>query len=232
MSVPRSIKVLAFDIFGTIVDWRGTITREAPRHCRTGRVDWHVFAGRWTARYSEFVRSGRWQPLSEVLCRAGDETAAEFGVTPDDPDAFRWLWGELEPWPDVTDGLYRFQEQGHRIAALSNADTILVEMLSGFGWYLWDVVIGNEQVKAYKPDRRVYEHAVNVLGVDPGEILMVAAHLYDLQAARDAGFRTAFIRRPGEEHGNPVVPYVDVIADDLADLNVKLQRGMGSLGVA
>lgn len=217
-----SIRALTFDVFGTLVDWRGSI---AARASALG-VDGDAFAVRWARKYAEYVRSGKpWRELQYVLADAGFELVKEFGVeslVPD--DGFYWQWSKLAPWPDAVEGMRRLRTR-FTCVALSNADSYLAERLSRNSGVEFDCIIGNERIQAYKPDRRVYRTAAAILDLEPAEIMMVAAHLFDLRGAKKNGFQTAFIRRSGEDLGDPeTADYVDVIANDLFDLDAQLRQ--------
>lgn len=216
-----SIRALTFDVFGTLVDWRGSI---ATRASALG-VDGDEFAVRWARKYAEYVHSGKpWRKLEFVLADAGLELAKAFGIKLPLPEGFGWQWNDLAAWPDVVEGMRRLRTK-FTCVALSNADSELAEMLSRNSGIGFDRIIGNECIRAYKPDRRVYRTAAAILDLEPAEIMMVAAHLFDLRGAKKNGFQTAFIRRPGEDLGDPeTADYVDVIANDLFDLDAQLRQ--------
>jgi 2-haloacid dehalogenase len=226
------IKALTFDVFGTLVDWRGTIVREGQRLGEQYglRVDWSDFATRWMRKYVGVQRRGSTrEPLGMILYRAGLELLDESGVKdlfpPQEREHFASLWGRLDPWPDVVPGLLSLKGR-YRLVALSNADV-------GLGWSLarhaglpWDALLSSDAVGAYKPDPRVYQMALKELDLEGHQVMMVAAHLFDLEGAKNLGFKTAFIRREGEESGSGSgsgsadpsrASYVDLIASDMRD---------------
>jgi 2-haloacid dehalogenase len=221
-----NISTLTFDVFGTLVDWRGTIIREGQR--LGVAADWAAVARRWAFIYAYARREGQpWQPLRGILYRAGEQVLDEFGITLDLSVRQRWadLWSRLEPWPDTVAGLEALRAKGYRLVALSNADVGLSSDLArNAGMPSWDAIIDLNVVQAFKPDPRVYCWGLRQLGVVDGDhVLMVAAHLFDLQGAKALGYRTAFVRRPGEEPDDPTqASYVDIIVDDLNALAVKL----------
>lgn len=220
------VKALTFDVFGTVVDWFGTIVREGGRLGANGVLvsDWPAVARAWARKYGEAL-ARPWRPLDEVLRQAGREVVDEFhiqGLTGPGLDRWVGLWARLDPWPDAVPGLKRLRRRYH-LAALSNANVAFGQALADHAGLPWDRVIGPDVIQVYKPDPRVYANALHELGLPGPEVMMVAAHLFDLEHAKAQGFRTAFVRRPGEETGDPTrAPYVDLIADDLADLATRL----------
>jgi 2-haloacid dehalogenase len=229
------IKALTFDVFGTLVDWRGTIVREGERlGAKHGlQVDWPDFATRWMRKYVGVQRRGSTrEPLGMILYRTGLELLDESGVKdvlgPQERECFANLWGRLDPWPDVVPGLLSLKGR-YRLVALSNADV-------GLGWSLarhaglpWDAVLSSDAVGAYKPDPRVYQMALKALDLEGHQVMMVAAHLFDLEGAKNLGFKTAFIRREGEESGSGSADpsrasYVDLIASDMRDFASRINN--------
>jgi len=226
----REIRALTFDVFGTTVDWRGTITREGERlgAAKGIQVDWKAVADRWAQKYVEARnRMGTWIPLDQVLHRAGEEVLEEFrigGLTNAEPKSWCDMWSRLEPWPDVLPGLERLRSR-YLVAALSNANTALSIALARHANLPWDQIFGTDTVRAYKPSPRVYCMALRQLGMEGNEVMMVAAHLFDLEGAKALGFNTAFVRRVGEDVGDPTTaPYVDLTAKDFQDLALQLSR--------
>jgi 2-haloacid dehalogenase len=194
------VKALLFDVFGTTVDWRGSMIR----HCRRfGLPD--ETADLWRAQYQpqlETVRSGQrpWVNL-DVLHRIGlDLVLAELDIPL--PDRYRTTlvraWHRLDPWPDVVDGLTALKRT-HIIAPCSNGHIAQSVNLARYAGLPWDAILGAEIARAYKPDPRVYRASADALGLDYDEVCMVAAHNADLEAAREAGLRTAFVPRPTED---------------------------------
>ena len=228
---PGDLRALVFDVFGTLVDWRGSIAREAREVLvpRGVNVDWHAFADAWRAQYQpamEEVRSGK-IPFSklDVLHRRNLEVVLkEFGIRGLDEATRLHLnlaWHRLDAWPDVAPGLQRLRER-HRIAPCSNGNVSLMVDLARRNGLPWDAILGAEFARDYKPKAVVYQSAASAFDCDPSQVLMVAAHSNDLAAAAAAGLRTAHIARPDEkgpgrgEH-RPSVP-VDVAARDLLHL--------------
>jgi 2-haloacid dehalogenase len=208
-----AIQALVFDVFGTLVDWRGGVSREAaPFLVRCGQpaADAGAFADAWRRRYSpamEEVRSGRrpFTPL-DVLHRENlDGVLAEFGVQAEAVpagvlDELNLCWHRLDPWPDVVPGLRRLKTR-FIIAPLSNGNVRLLIDLSRRAGLPWDAILGAEVVRAYKPMPDAYLRTAELLGLRPADICLVAAHESDLAAARACGLRTCFVPRP-QEHGD------------------------------
>ena len=229
----NTIRTLVFDVFGTLVDWRGSIAREVRATLGVRVPDPEVFADDWRAQYQpamEKVRSGEW-PFSklDVLHRLNlDRVLADRGLH-DVPDAVRadlnLAWHRLDAWPDVTPALVRLRER-FRIAPCSNGNISLMVDLARRNGFPWDAIAGAELARDYKPKAVVYLAAAAAFDCAPGETLMVAAHSSDLAAAAQAGLRTAHIARPDEcgpalgEHG-PDGP-VDFAARDLLHLTALL----------
>lgn len=207
-------RVLVFDIFGTVVDWHGSIVREvAARH---PPVDADAFALAWRAGYQpamEAVRSGgRGFVKLDVLHREIlDGILPRFGLGHLD-DAGRAelnrVWHRLAAWPDSVDGLTRLKAR-FTICSLSNGNIGLLTDMARHAGLPWDCVLSAEVFRAYKPDPRVYLGAAEVFDVAPAEVMMVAAHQDDLAAARSCGLQTAYIERPlefGAAHPKDVSP--------------------------
>jgi 2-haloacid dehalogenase len=195
-------KALLFDVFGTCVDWRTSVAREAAALGLPGEA----VAARWRARYQpqlETVRSGEreWVVLDvlhrEALDGVLDELGLELGEA--DRSALTLAWHRLDPWPDTVPGLARLKERCI-IAPCSNGHIAQSVNLARHAGLPWDAILGAELAHAYKPDPRVYLQSVAALGLEPGEAMMVAAHNADLRAAAECGLRTAFVVRP-REHG-------------------------------
>jgi len=194
------VRALIFDVFGTTVDWRGSMIRHTARFGLPEET-----ADLWREQYQpqlETVRSGRrpWVNL-DVLHRIGlDIVLGELGI--DLPERYRRTlvkaWHALEPWPDVVDGLTSLKE-AHIIAPCSNGHIAQSVNLAKYAGLPWDAILGAEIARAYKPDPAVYRASADALGLDYDEVCMVAAHNDDLRAARAAGLRTAFVPRPTED---------------------------------
>lgn len=207
------VRALVFDVFGTVVDWRSGVAREADAFLKqygARAASPTAFADAWRRRYSpamEEVRSGR-RPFArlDVLHQENLEAILpEFGIDPTSVPAselneLNLAWHRLEPWPDVVAGLTRLKAH-YIIAPLSNGNIILMLDMAKRSGIPWDAILGAEIVQAYKPTPEAYLRTADILAMRPDEICLVAAHNDDLAAARACGLRTAFIPRP-TEHGS------------------------------
>ncbi len=201
------IQALLFDVFGTVVDWRSTIIQEGPSFSEPlGReVDWAAFADRWRGLYEpamERVRSGErpWTIL-DVLHRESLETLLpEFDLDQMEErerDRLSCIWHRLRPWPDTVEGLQRIKAQ-HIIATCSNGNVALIVNMAKQAALPWDMVLGAEVTRHYKPQPEAYLLSAKLLGLAPEQCCMVAAHNRDLIAAKSLGLATAFVPRPTE----------------------------------
>lgn len=232
---PSGIKALAFDVFGTVVDWRSTIIQEgeALNREKSLDVDWGAFADAWRSKYApsmDRVRRGEipWTNL-DVLHRASlEELLAEFGIddfSEGEKDHLNKVWHRLEPWPDAVEGLTRLKER-YVIAPLSNGNVALLTGMARRAGLPWDLVLSAELVRHYKPDPETYRMVPELLDLHPEQVMMVAAHPDDLRAARDNGLHTAYVPRPLEfgpgKEVEPPDPSFDLVADDFLELAEKL----------
>jgi 2-haloacid dehalogenase len=229
-------KALFFDVFGTLVDWRMSVAREAERILKPlgFALDWLAFADAWRGEYQgamEEVRAGRipFCKLDLLHRRNLDRILPKFGVSNLAEEAARELnlaWHRLDAWPDVTSGLVRLKHS-FRIAPVSNGNISLMIDLARRNGFPWDAILGAETAGDYKPKPRVYLSACEALDLPPDACMMVAAHTGDLQAAAKCGLRTGHVARPNE-HGpgkgeaQPKAA-VDVAASSLEDLAERLQ---------
>jgi 2-haloacid dehalogenase len=226
-----SIKALVFDVFGTVVDWRTSVAQEVEALAkRKGvTVDGARFADAWRAAYAPSmnrVRSGDlpWTKLDRLHRMTLDRLLEDspLKLSEAETDALNRAWHRLRPWPDSVSGLTRLKRK-FTIAPLSNGNiSLMADMAKGAG-LPWDCILGAELVRHYKPDPEVYQSAADFLDVPVGDVMMVAAHLGDLRAAKQGGLRTAFVARPLEygPTGKPdLAPdaSVDVAAKDFNDL--------------
>jgi 2-haloacid dehalogenase len=221
--------VLLFDVFGTVVEWRTSLTRRFERFGRTRGLaaDWGALVARWQAGYMpslEAVRGGR-RPFVdlEVLRRETlDRLLPDFGLGAlDDADRGRMVrgWRRLDPWPDAVAGLSRLKRK-FIIATLSNGGVGQLVEMAKYAGLPWDAVLSAAQFRHFKPDAEVYRGAAELLGRPPGSLTLVAAHNGDLGAARACGLRTAYVQRPTEDAG-PSADW-DIIARDFLDLASRL----------
>jgi 2-haloacid dehalogenase len=228
----EEIKALTFDVFGTVVDYRTTIVTEGERLGEAWGldIDWAAFADAWRGRYRpsmDRVMRGElpWTNLDALHRAALEELLEEFGVgglTEGEKERLNDVWHRLQPWGDTVVGLARLKTR-FVLATLSNGNVrLLVDMAKNAG-LPWDLIFSAELARVYKPDPRAYTMALDLLMLEPDEVMMVAAHQNDLHAARELGFKTAFVMRPLEygPHAVPDLtadPSFDVIATDLVDL--------------
>jgi 2-haloacid dehalogenase len=216
------MRALFFDVFGTCVDWRTSIRRELAARGLPGDL-----ADAWRGLYQpqlDTVRSGArpWVDLDVLHREALDRLLAERGLTVADPDELTRVWHRLDPWPDTVPGLTRLEAR-FIVAPCSNGHIAQSVNLAKHAALPWDVILGAEVARAYKPQREVYERSAAALKLSPAEVTMVAAHNGDLEAARALGFATAFVARP-TEHGpgqtsdlEPADDW-DVVAADFREL--------------
>lgn len=192
------VKALIFDVFGTCVDWRGSVAREVA--AILPGVDALAFADAWRGEYQpamERVRAGNrgYVPLDDLHLENLHRVAQRFSVTA--PDALNKAWERLDPWPDVVPGLSALRER-HIIAPCSNGSIALMTRLARHAHLPWDCILGAEIARDYKPKPAVYLAACAALRLPPDQVMMVAAHNDDLKAARATGLKTAFVPRPTE----------------------------------
>jgi 2-haloacid dehalogenase len=229
-----AVKALFFDVFGTLVDWRTSIAREAEAALKPHghALDWGAFAEAWRGEYQgalEEVRSGRSAFCKlDVLHRRNLElTLKRFGVAVGDGDkhALNLAWHRLDAWPDVTPGLARLKTK-YLLAPVSNGNISLMVDLARRNRFPWDAILGAEIAGDYKPKPRVYLASAEAFDLEPEACMMVAAHSNDLAAAAALGLRTAHVARPNE-HGPgrgeaaPSVP-VDFAVKGVEELAAKL----------
>ena len=229
---PPVVKALVFDTFGTVVDWRSSVAREVAALAKEKAVslDAAKFADAWRAGYGPSmnrVRSGDlpWTKLDALHRMTLDRILVDFkftGLNEDEKNDLNRAWHRLTPWPDAVAGLTRLKKK-FIIAPLSNGNISLMTDLAKYAGLPWDVILGAELARHYKPDREVYQSAADILDVKPADVMMVAAHLGDLRAARQVGLRTAFVTRPKEfgPDGKPDLKgdaSVELSATDFNDL--------------
>jgi 2-haloacid dehalogenase len=222
------MRALLFDVFGTCVDWRTSVISEARER---GLPD--AVADAWRAQYQplmETVHSGGrpWVNL-DVLHRIGlNRVLADLGLSMAEAEraAFTTVWHRLGPWPDTVAGLERLKRR-FIVAPCSNGHIALTVNMARYAGLPWDAILGAELAHAYKPQPEVYLRSVRALGLEVGEVTMVAAHNGDLEAAAALGLGTAFVARP-TEHGpgqttdlEPAHAY-DVVARDFLELADRL----------
>ena len=200
----NNIRALVFDIFGTVVDWRGSIIAEGALLDRQLglQTDWPALADAWRAGYQPaMARVARGElpwTLLDTLHRQNLETLLpRFGLAGLDEaarDHLNRVWHRLSPWPDSVAGLTRLR-RGFTLASLSNGNMALLVNMAKNAGLPWDCVLSAELFGHYKPHPAVYQGAARLLGLTPAQVLMVAAHPSDLAAAQRAGLKTAYIPR-------------------------------------
>jgi 2-haloacid dehalogenase len=227
---PNSIRALVFDVFGTVVDWHGSIAAEAIAFgtAKGIPVDGGRFALGWRAGYRpamQRVRSGElpWTTLDRLHRIMLDEVLAKGGITglsDAELEMINLAWHRLYPWPDSVPGLTRLKTK-FIIAPLSNGNISLITNMAKFAGLPWDCVLGAELARAYKPDVEVYLSAARFLDLQPSEVMMVAAHSEDLRVAASLGLRTAFVHRPLEYGEGDPYNLAEHEADGPVDLSVQ-----------
>ena len=227
-----NIRALTFDVFGTVVDWRSSIAREAEAMLAPkGHVlDWRAFADAWRGQYQPMmaaVREGkRGYVVMDQLHREMLDVALEtYGISDLDATEKHRLtmgWRRLDPWADAVEGMTRLKA-GRAVVALSNGNIALVLSMAKRAGLPWDTILGSELVRTYKPDDAIYDREPRSLDLAPQQIMMVACHPWDLDAAKARGLKTAYVHRPmewgaGTERPLPVAGTYDVIVGSFVEL--------------
>jgi 2-haloacid dehalogenase len=230
------VRAITFDTYGTLVDWRTSVLDKlrAFGAARAVHLDWPAFLNEWKACYRagmDAINDGRrpWVTVDALYRERLAELLVARGlgdVDDDELDRLARVWWRLRPWPDVVAGLHRLRRR-HVISPLSNASFAGMVHLAKFAGLPWDCVITAENARCYKPRPEAYLTAMTLLGLPPEQVLMVAAHNYDLAAAQALGMRTAFIPRPleyGPGQTTDLVPTGkwDVVVDDVHELAAAL----------
>lgn len=201
------VKAMTFDVFGTVVDWRSSIIEQFRAFGREKKisVDWEAFVDNWKSCYRpgmDAVRAGElpWTNVDGLYRRKLEALLVEYGIhglSEEEKIFLNCAWHRCNPWPDAVPGLMRLKEK-YVLSTLSNGDVACLVNMARHGGLPWDCVLCAEIFRHYKPDAEVYLGAIKLLGWKPGEVMMVAAHNYDLRVARSHGMRTAFLPRPSE----------------------------------
>ncbi len=236
---PAAVGALVFDVFGTVVDWRGSIAREvgALAAGKGFAIDAAAFADAWRAGYQpamQRVRIGElpWLRIDALHRMILDGIVERFGLASLDDaerDDLNRVWHRLDPWPDSVDGLTRLKRR-FTIAPLSNGNFSLLTNMAKRAGLPWDCVISAELFRHYKPDPETYLGAADLLGIAPDALMLVACHPDDLRAAARAGLRTGYVDRPleaGRDARREAVAAgaFDVTASDFVDLAARLGAG-------
>lgn len=220
-----NVKAMVFDVFGTLMDWRTSIARESKMVLEPlgYKLDWLQFADAWRAEYQpgmEEVRSGRipFSKLDVIHRRMLERIRPRFGLEKLDEPTLKHLnlaWHRLEAWPDVPAALARLRKR-YLLAPCSNGNIALMVDLARRNNIHWDAILGSEIARDYKPKPIVYLATAEAFNLEPGEVMMVAAHSNDLEAAGKTGLRTGHVAQvdeygPNTGEAKPTVP-VDVFA--------------------
>ena len=233
------IQACLFDVFGTVVDWRTSVSRDLAAFAAEkgfAGIDWVQFAVDWRKLYQpsmEEVRSGRrpWTILDalhrESLLRLLERYRIDGRLSALEIDYMNRAWHRLDPWPDVVEGLARLKRK-LVIAPCSNGNIALIVNMAKRAGLPWDCILGAETARAYKPLPEAYLASCRQLGLAPAQVMMVAAHNGDLKAAKAQGLATAFVPRPREQGPGqtsdlyPERSCVDLAAESFVDLAVQL----------
>ncbi len=226
------LKAVTFDVFGTVVDWRTSIAREVESLAvkKKFAVDGQRFADAWRELYQPSmtkVRDGKvpWTVLDDLHRTNLLQVLETFGIdqlSEEEIEHLNRAWHRLDPWPDAVAGLQRLK-QHYIIGTLSNGNVALIVNMAKFSGLPWDVVLGAEIARHYKPQPEAYLKSAEILGLEPRECMLVAAHNGDLAAAGRCGFQTAFVPRPKEYGPEQTTDLVaeydcDVVAGDFIEL--------------
>lgn len=231
------VRAVAFDTGGTVLDWHGSIVDDLaalPAWSAT-TLDRHAFVNEWRRRTMKGI-VGQVQPafdMDDVHLRTLDETVALFGLPPLDAGQRDWLWRgwhRLRAWPDFPPALAALRGR-LPVVSFTMLPTALVIDVSRRNGIAWDAVVSCQMIGVYKPHAQAYRTAAAWLGLAPSQVLMVACHNFDLNAAQDAGMRTAFVRRPHEwGPAGPPDPHpnraYDLVVDGFDELQCRVQAGL------
>jgi 2-haloacid dehalogenase len=236
MSDVSAVKALVFDVFGTVVDWRTSLINDFTKWSETSgiKADWAALVDGWRAVYSASMDEVRKHPergyqILDTLHRQSlEKLVAQFSIRRLSDADLHYLtmgWHRLHAWPDSVPGLTRLKTK-YIISPLSNGNVALLNDMAKRAGMPWDLILGAETSRAYKPLPAAYLNACTMLGLAPGEVMLGAAHNSDLAAARGVGMLTGFVPRqelgPGQtEDRAPTGPW-DVVASDFVDLAAKL----------
>ena len=233
----KNVKAMTFDVFGTVVDWRSSIAREAKMmgEQKGFDFDWDNFADKWRAGYGPSmnkVRTGElpWTKIDVLHRMILDELLSEYNITnltESEKDHLNRAWHRLDPWPDSVPGLTELKKN-YVISPLSNGNVALLVNMAKYGGLPWDTVLSAELAQHYKPDPEAYQSTSEFLGFPIEQIMMVAAHKNDLKSAKGQGMMTGYIPRPNEHGPNTTVDsnpedYIDIIGENFVDFANKMQ---------
>ena len=235
--IAAEVRYLGFDVFGTVVDWRGSVideVRELARQ-RGWDLDPEAFAVAWRANYGpsrNLVRTGElpWTDLDDLHRMTLDELIERFelrGLSEEDKVHLNKVWHRLHPWPDAPGGLGRLKTR-YILSPMSNGNVALLTEMAKFGGLPWDCVMGTDVVRHYKPDPEMYLAPCEFFDLEPSQVMLVAAHPGDLESAKSHGLHTAYVHRPLERGPDaepwepPEASRFDFIAMDFHDLASQL----------
>jgi 2-haloacid dehalogenase len=200
--IADQIKVIAFDVFGTVVDWHGSVSREVT--AMNLDVDPGEFALAWRAGYKPAMREvmdkGEWVILDDLHRRILDQVLHDFALdslTEAERRQLNLVWHRLEPWPDSVEGLTRLKSK-YIICSLSNGNIGLLTEMAKNAAIPWDCILSAENFNKYKPHPDTYLGVASTFAAEPSTVMLAAAHHSDLEAARSCGLETAYIERPFE----------------------------------
>ena len=230
------LKILAFDVFGTVVDWRSSVIAEVEQLAKAKGLDLDcaAFADAWRGIYRPYmdkVQNGElpWTKLDDLHRLMLAETLKKFAIqnlSDDEKEHLNRVWHRLKPWPDSIPGLQRLKSR-FVITTLSNGNISLLTNMAKHAGLPWDCILSAENVRRYKPAADVYLLAPQLFDLKPEQVMMVAAHEHDLQSAQKHGLRTAFVHRlreqgVGNQSAMPAAGKYDILAADFLDLAKQL----------
>jgi 2-haloacid dehalogenase len=203
-----NVKALVFDVFGTVVDWRSSLIADFTAWSKTRGItgDWTGLVDAWRQAYVPSMDAVRNNPalgfikLDDLHRRSLEKLVVEFGIaglTDDDLHTITTGWHRLQPWPDSVPGLTRLKTK-YIISPLSNGNVGLLTRMAKNAGLPWDLILGGDVFEHYKPDPETYLGAARLLSLPPEQVMMVAAHNNDLDAAQKLGLKTAFVPRVTE----------------------------------
>ena len=232
----RQPVAIVFDTFGTVVDWRGSLIAELTAFGRKREIeaDWPALVDAWRGAYHpsmDRVRKGeqKWTMLDDLHRASLDRLVSELGIEGLSEADLRHInrgWHRLNPWPDAVSGLTRLKRR-YIIGPLSNGNVALLTNMAKHAGLPWDVIFGSDLFGHYKPDPETYLGVARLLGLEPGQVMMAAAHNGDLANARRLGLMTGFFPRPSEYGPHQRRDFTaeqdwDVVAADIEDLAAQL----------
>ena len=233
----KDVKAILFDTFGTVTDWRTSILEDFRTFGKRKALnaDWEALLDEWKTGYRpgmDAVRSGEWPwtRVDAIYRRKLDEILSKYGLgdLPESDKVYlNRAWHRIDAWPDAVEGLTRLKKK-YVISPLSNGDVDCLVNMAKHAGLPWDVILCAEIFRHYKPDPQVYLGAIELLGLEAHEVMLVAAHNYDLRAARSHGMRTGFVARPTEYGPDQKTDLKaeerwDVVAKDFGELAEVLQ---------